>query len=145
MNKVNTRIKESNSQFKRALEKNGSPAPIFDTDDDRSYFLTTLKIHPHFVTHGADHGADSYIYMSSIEIKILNELSKNETLSKTEILNVLNFAKHTKTTKTAFNKLLEQNLIQYTLPNKPQSKKQRYQITNKGISLLTLTLKEQHK
>lgn len=28
------------------LEKNGSPLPIFETDDDRTYFLCTIKIHP---------------------------------------------------------------------------------------------------
>lgn len=30
----------------RAMSNNGSPTPIFDTDDDLSYFLTTLPIHP---------------------------------------------------------------------------------------------------
>ncbi len=29
-----------------SLEKNGSPPPIFETDDDRTYFLATIKIHP---------------------------------------------------------------------------------------------------
>jgi ATP-dependent DNA helicase RecG len=28
------------------LDKNGSPPPIFETDDDRSYFLSIIKIHP---------------------------------------------------------------------------------------------------
>jgi ATP-dependent DNA helicase RecG len=30
----------------RSLELNGSPPPLFDTDDDRSYFICTLFIHP---------------------------------------------------------------------------------------------------
>ncbi len=29
-----------------SLEKNGSPPPIFETDDDNSYFLSIIKIHP---------------------------------------------------------------------------------------------------
>lgn len=29
-----------------SMEKNGSPLPSFETDDDRSYFLCTLPIHP---------------------------------------------------------------------------------------------------
>jgi len=33
----------------RELEKNNSPAPRFETDDERSYFKTTLKIHPEFL------------------------------------------------------------------------------------------------
>ena len=28
------------------LEKNGSPPPVLETDDERSYFLCTIKIHP---------------------------------------------------------------------------------------------------
>jgi ATP-dependent DNA helicase RecG len=30
----------------RLMEENGSPAPVFETDDDRSYFLCTIPIHP---------------------------------------------------------------------------------------------------
>ena len=29
-----------------SLEVNGSPPPVFETDDDRSYFLSVIKIHP---------------------------------------------------------------------------------------------------
>ena len=29
-----------------AMKNNGSPEPVFETDDERSYFLTTLMIHP---------------------------------------------------------------------------------------------------
>ena len=33
----------------RALEKNGSPKPIFETDEDRTSFATTIFIHPEFL------------------------------------------------------------------------------------------------
>ena len=29
-----------------SLEENGSPPPLFETDDDQTYFLSTIKIHP---------------------------------------------------------------------------------------------------
>jgi ATP-dependent DNA helicase RecG len=32
----------------RALKANGSPMPIFETDEERTYFLTTILIHPAF-------------------------------------------------------------------------------------------------
>ena len=35
--------------IKSSLERNGSPVPIFETDDQRTYFKTTLKIHPGFI------------------------------------------------------------------------------------------------
>jgi predicted HTH transcriptional regulator len=33
-------------KIRKALKNNGSPPPIFDTDDDRSYFTSIIKIHP---------------------------------------------------------------------------------------------------
>jgi len=33
-------------KIRRTLKTNGSPAPIFQTDDDREYFMVTLKINP---------------------------------------------------------------------------------------------------
>lgn len=41
-----------NTGFKKildALEANGSPKPEFETDEDRSYFITRLFIHESFV------------------------------------------------------------------------------------------------
>lgn len=32
-----------------AMERNGSPAPRFETDEDRAYFLVELLVHPSFV------------------------------------------------------------------------------------------------
>ncbi len=34
----------------RALQSNGSPMPVFETDEDRTYFLTTIPAHPSFVS-----------------------------------------------------------------------------------------------
>lgn len=33
-------------KIRRVLKANGSPPPYFETDDDRTYFMVTLKIHP---------------------------------------------------------------------------------------------------
>lgn len=43
-----------------ALERNGSPAPIFETDPERLSFCTTILIHPHFLsTNGGKDGTKS--------------------------------------------------------------------------------------
>jgi ATP-dependent DNA helicase RecG len=34
----------------RALKANGSPMPVFETDEERTYFVTTIYIHPDFLT-----------------------------------------------------------------------------------------------
>ena len=45
----------------RALKANGSPMPIFETDKDRTYFMTTFLIHPEFITsdEGRNEGRNS--------------------------------------------------------------------------------------
>ena len=35
--------------IRREMKKNGSPEPRFETDDNYSYFITTLPIHPAFL------------------------------------------------------------------------------------------------
>jgi len=45
--------------IRREMEKNGSPEPRFETDDNYSYFITTLLIHPAFLTDdGVSGGVD---------------------------------------------------------------------------------------
>ncbi|NIA12362.1 MAG: winged helix-turn-helix transcriptional regulator [Nitrospiraceae bacterium] len=41
----------------RAIQANGSPAPVFHTDDDRTYFLVEFFIHPIFAETADDKGA----------------------------------------------------------------------------------------
>lgn len=36
-------------RIKKAMCTNGSPEPVFDTDDDRTYFLTVLPVHADFL------------------------------------------------------------------------------------------------
>jgi ATP-dependent DNA helicase RecG len=43
-------------EIRRLLEENGSPLPVFETDNERHYFLSVIKIHPlfdHTKTNGA--------------------------------------------------------------------------------------------
>lgn len=55
----------------RALKANGSPMPTFETDDARSYFLTTIGIHPAF-TVSNDSANDN------VNDTVSDQLSENE-------------------------------------------------------------------
>ena len=45
--------------IRREMAKNGSPEPRFETDDNYSYFITTLPIHPAFLSDdGVSGGVD---------------------------------------------------------------------------------------
>ena len=70
-----------------ALEQNGSPKPVFETDPERLSFCTTLLIHPHFlhqeesrnnIVHSTDGQEESAQYEDKIKIleKRIQELTK---------------------------------------------------------------------
>ena len=77
----------------RALKANGSPMPIFETDDARSYFLTTIGIHPAF-TGSNDSVNDSVNdtvsdQMSENEQRILAIIRENGDLSISAMADML--------------------------------------------------------
>ena len=43
----------------KAIQNNGSPAPVFHTDDDRTYFLVELSVHPVFAEVTDDKETDT--------------------------------------------------------------------------------------
>jgi ATP-dependent DNA helicase RecG len=75
-----------NTGFKKildALEANGSPKPEFETDDDRSYFITRLFIHEEFMKVANERNMS--------EVSNQNERSLSEVLS--EVLKQSDFCK----------------------------------------------------
>ena len=82
------------------MSNNRSPKPIFDTEDERTYFKVELCINNNFINknieiqnkaqdEAQDKTAKVYSF-SEIQIKILSILSKN-VASKTEIATTLGF------------------------------------------------------
>lgn len=52
----------------RAMEQNGSPKPIFDTDDDSTYFLVTLPVHENVLSTFSSHKSaqDKLLYFNTL-------------------------------------------------------------------------------
>jgi ATP-dependent DNA helicase RecG len=137
-------------KIRRVLAANGSPEPLFITDEGRTSFYTEIKMHPEFlkdpeteflgvhdgVHHGVYEGVYDYLPMnlSQTEIKILN-LAQGSPISLTHILEAFGYKVVTRNIRNALHKLLKLNLIAYTIPDKPRSKKQQYKLTLQGKSL----------
>ncbi len=82
-----------NTGFKKilqAIEKNGSPKPIFETDEDRLYFITTILIHSEFLkenengTSGTS-GTSGTMQLNINEKAVLELLKINPKLSRKEL------------------------------------------------------------
>ena len=73
-----------------ALDKNGSPKPEFETDDDRSYFITRLYVHEEFLKENelkkSQKGAER-------KQAILVLLEQNSAMTQTMLMGKLNISR----------------------------------------------------
>jgi len=106
------------------MKQNGSPEPIFETDDQHTNFLSILPVHPEFLKDD-----------NLIKKNILNfcETAK----SRKEIMDMLRLTNHSFNFNNYIKPLLELGLLAQTLPDKPQSSKQQYITTKKGNEYLS--------
>ncbi|MBN2742441.1 MAG: putative DNA binding domain-containing protein [Marinilabiliaceae bacterium] len=80
------------------------------------------------------------LHQESLYSKVLSFLSTG-TLSTQDISTVLGQKTISGQLYHIINKLREDGLIEWTIPDKPKSSKQRYQLTNKGLVFYTLLKK----
>lgn len=73
-------------KIRNALHNNGSPEPLFETDEERTYFSTTLYVHPDFeksktiTRDGNDGNRDGNDGLTEMELVVF---SKNQKFSET--------------------------------------------------------------
>ena len=135
----------------RAVKRNGSPDPEFETDEERNYFLVRFPVHPKSVRQAAqvgpwdgvagslqahDEAHDEAHDVTDTEWKILQACA-NGPQSAQELLAILGYRSRTGNFKISMTRLLEEwNALEQTLPHAQKSKNQRYRLTEKGRALL---------
>jgi len=112
----------------KALEKNQSPKPVFETDDNRTYFKTTFFPHPLF-------NLSKYAeIINQKQIDILNYCSFPK--SRAEIFKHLKMSNHFKNYDKFLTPLIEKELILRTIPDVPKAPNQKYVISVLGNEIL---------
>jgi ATP-dependent DNA helicase RecG len=106
------------------MQANGSPPAEFDFDEDHSYFMVRLPVHP-----AALEVADSEVGESAdvdtpqvsrlLEV-LIRDMSRAELMSALALKDRMHFA------NDYLRPALEADLIQYTIPDKPNSRLQQY-------------------
>ena len=87
----------------RALKANGSPMPIFETDEERTYFLTTFLIHPDFIVSNDDGNEYANEYrndtitekLTDNEQLVLNAIRMDATVTIVKMVDLLGLSKAT--------------------------------------------------
>jgi ATP-dependent DNA helicase RecG len=116
----------------KSMKNNGSPEPMFETDDDRQSLLVTIPVHNVFF--GTNFTTP---IISTMVLKILKICAVQPT-SKSDIAAELKISPNSGTLKRLLPTLISRSLLEYTIPNKPNSSLQKYRITLLGYGSLGL-------
>ena len=126
----------------RAMRENGSPAPIFESDDDRTSFLTRLPVHEQArvgpTEQAAEHEAGQVTPQDTPQVTgHVRQLVAVLTgaMSGARLQEALRLRDRNHFTNAYLRPALEAGLVEMTLPDKPTSRNQRYRRTAAGEAL----------
>jgi ATP-dependent DNA helicase RecG len=118
-----------------ALRTNGSPTPVFESDDDRTYFLVRLPHHPEFIKEARERKrlATGQVTDQVTGQVVAQILQFCEQPRKAGEIQALVGVKHRQTFRENYlNALIGKGWLGRTIPDKPKSRLQRYQTTDEG-------------
>jgi ATP-dependent DNA helicase RecG len=125
----------------RAMSQNGSPPPEFEFDEDHSYFMVRLPVHPEARAVSAavaksigDLGTESAL--SRHQVGILRKCMDDTAIG--DLMSIAGRADRTKFRNQILRPLLRAELLMMTIPEKPNSRLQKYQLTKKGRAWLAV-------
>jgi len=111
----------------RAMRDNGSPPPAFETDDDYSYFLVRLPVHPEA----------SRVMPPQVTTEVARLLPFcTAPRSRQELQHSLGLRNNEHFRKAYLVPALVSGLLEMTIPDKPNSRLQKYRLTQKGRTWL---------
>jgi len=135
----------------QAMKQNGSPSPEFDFDEDHTFFMCRLPIHPQATMPeglsapvGVKAGrpvagqvtaqVGTKLALSRHQVEILCKCGQQSTLL--ELMTISGRSDRTKFRHQVIGPLLGGGLVELTIPDKPRSSKQKYRLTDKGRAWL---------
>ena len=133
----------------RAMRQNGSPEPIFESDENRTWFLVRLPVHERVSLAATDQvtGQDKSLikqddtqhtdqvtdqvteHVQQLVVALTGEMSRAELQKALRLRHRRHFA------TVYLQPALKAELVEMTLPDKPNSQNQRYRRTADGEAL----------
>lgn len=115
----------------KVMRENGSPVPKFESDDDRSYMLTRLPVHPRAIGQAIEERAQSGAQSGAQSEQVITALL-TAPLSMNELVTALGLKSKTGSLKRIVSELLAGGFVEYAIPDKPSSRLQKYRLTKEG-------------
>ncbi len=115
-------------------KKHGAPPPLFE--ERQGFLIVTFRAQ--LVAGGAagTSEAQSGAQSEAQSIRVLGALSRG-ALSARALADALGMRSKTGALKRTLSEMLSETLIEYTLPDKPNSRLQKYRLTPEGEKALT--------
>ena len=145
----------------RAMRQNGSPDPIFESDEDRTWFRVRLPVHERSLPaatdqetihdtlqdkslinkkkgQGAQHDTDQVTIHDTVHVtehveRLISILTRE--MNRPQLQDLLGIGNRPHFIKSYLKPALAAGLIEMTLPDKPTSRHQRYRRTTRGEAL----------
>ena len=124
--------------IRAAMAKNGSPPVEFTTDAGRTFFLVELPVHPDvsgvFQAHDEAHD-EAHESLTDTEVRILRFVDA-QPRNRPDIAAHLGLRSRSGHLYKAIDHLRNLGFVEFTIPEKPQSRNQRLRTTGKGRTWL---------
>jgi ATP-dependent DNA helicase RecG len=118
----------------KAMKANGSLKPRFETDDDRTFFIATFPIHVRGKVEGKQGQVRVTGEVAGEVLKLLAIL--NSPLTRMEIQKALGLKGQANFRDRYLRPSIALGVVEMTIPEKLNSRFQRYRITDKGRQLI---------
>lgn len=136
-------------KIKRAIAQNGSPDPVFETDNDHSYFLVRFPVHPksvrqreaigyrkEFIEHVQAHDEAYVTGEVTGEVTALLRVLLNAPLSRSMAQRALNLKGQANFRERYLEPAMAEGWVEMTQPDSPRSPTQKYRLTDTGRKIL---------
>ena len=108
------------------MAANGSPTPLFETDDDRLSFVIRLPRHPLSLVPTGEVTTQVTAQVAALLMQMKGEMTRQAMQDAVGLAHRAHFR------KTYLAPALELGVIEMTLPDKPNSRSQGYRLTASG-------------
>ena len=121
----------------RVMQANGSPIPVFESDEERSSFLIRLPVHEGF----AEDTAQQVTEQVTEQVMRLLAALQAAPLGTKGLLSTLKLSHRPTFIQNYLQPALEAGLVEMTQPDSPRSPTQKYRLTDKGKAVQQATRK----